>query len=131
MSKALPRHFSDPLVWTNLVFVIPFFLTIYAGIYSHAFVILIATMLSVIYHRSHEKQLKKYDMIFAYILIAHNLYTVSFGPFIYFLVALVFVALSFVAYGLAKRRNYPIYHSAWHIFSVLITTTCIVGYIMR
>lgn len=124
--------FNKLKIYTSLFFLVPMFLALYFKIYLMAILLLTVTIFSIIFHIFDEKKLKIIDPIFAYILIASNLYLCFLFRFnlIYFLPALLFVLLALICL-VREKKNYELYHSLWHIFSGIITIFCILGYISK
>jgi len=124
--------FNKLKIYTSLFFLVPMFLALYFKIYLMAILLLTVTIFSIIFHIFDEKKLKIIDPIFAYILIASNLYLCFLFRFnlIYFLPAPLFVLLALICL-VKEKKNYELYHSLWHIFSGIITIFCILGYISK
>ncbi len=124
--------FTKPLtktkVWSNLFFIIPLIIALTNQLYIHSLLILMVFIFSTLYHYSNEKKFIIIDKIFAYLLILYNLYLcyLSNFKFPYFLLALLFILKGFYFYFIKKRDNYE-----WHLSCAMITTFCILAYIIR
>ncbi len=117
--------------WSNLFFIIPLYLSIYHHIYFHSILILLVIIFSTLHHIKNEKKFNIIDQISATLLILSNLYLCYLSNFKqpYFLLALLFVIISFYFYFKNKKYKYNVNHSLWHIFSVIITLLCLLAYI--
>lgn len=119
--------------WSSYFFLIPFVLSLIFKVYFMSFILLAVVLASLLYHLNKEKHYKILDEVFAFILILANIYLCylfSFS-FPYFYLAIVGVVFALFFYFREKRTNYNIYHTLWHIFSVLITIICLIGYYVR
>ena len=115
---------------SNISFIIPLVLAVSLKIYFMIFFIGLAMVVSLVYHVYDERRLQKIDMIAAFMLIGANLFLCyQFGfAFPYFHLALLFVAFAVYFYLKQNKNNYNLNHSLWHLSSVLITISCILGY---
>ncbi len=113
-------------VWSNLFFIIPFIIAIYYELFFHSLLIILVLVSSSIYHYSNEKKFRIFDKIFAYSLIAYNLYLCYLAKFKfpYFWIALLFMIIGFYFLFIKKKDDYE-----WHISSVIITIFCLFAYI--
>jgi len=127
-SNHMKRRFDDPILWTNLLFVLPLLITLLSRSYIHSAVIALCIIFSTLYHMHYEKKYKIIDMFLAYLLIAFNLRAVLRSQPLFFAAAIILVALSGYIYYFAQRRNYNKWHPLWHAVSFAITTTCSLGY---
>ena len=114
-------------VWSNLFFLIPLTLTLYYQLYFHSMIIFLLIISSTSYHLSKEKKYKIIDKIFAYLLIGFNFYLFFLSKInnIFPILALIVLLSAFYFYFIKKRDDYE-----WHFCSALITTFCILGYIL-
>ena len=95
----LSRLLSDKEIipiWSNVPFYIPAGLAFSKGLWAYGLLIALAASVSLYYHLSNEKELKRLDKILAYSVIAANLYILYLSGFKlpYFPVALIFVSKS-------------------------------------
>lgn len=113
-------------VWSNFFFAIPLAIALYFQIYFHSLLIILVSVFSSVYHYSNEKKLRILDKIFAYLLIAYNLYLcyLSNFKFPYFWLALLFVFIGFYFFFIKEKDDYE-----WHISCVIITIFCLLAYI--
>ncbi|MCA9487622.1 MAG: hypothetical protein KC516_01535 [Nanoarchaeota archaeon] len=113
-------------VWSNFFFAIPLVIALYQQLFFHSALILSVMIFSSIYHYSEEKKFGIADRIFAYSLIAYNLYLCYLANFRfpYFYLALLFVFVGFYFFFIKKKDD-----SEWHISSALITIFCLLAYI--
>ena len=113
-------------VWSNFFFAIPLVLALYHQLFFHSALIMSVIIFSSIYHYSEEKKFGIADRIFAYSLIAYNLYICYLAnfKFPYFYLALLFVLIGFYFFFIKKKDDYE-----WHISSALITIFCLLAYI--
>ena len=119
--------------WSNLFFLIPLILSIIFKVYFLSLALFAAIISSFLYHLSQEKHYRILDESFAILVILLNIYLCylfNFG-FPYFYLAMLFVGIAFFFYFKEKRTNYNIYHTLWHMSSVIITIFCLVGYYLR
>jgi hypothetical protein len=117
--------------WSNFLFIIPLILALIFRIYVMAFIIALTMIVSLVYHLYREKEWVRFDRVTALTLIIANvvlcfLFKFSFP---YFYLALLFVCVAFYFYLSTNRHNFQIYHSLWHLSSVIITIFCLIGYI--
>jgi hypothetical protein len=113
-------------VWSNFFFIIPLVIALYYQLFFYSLIIMFVMVFSSIYHYSDEKKFRIEDKIFAYLLIAYNLYLyylVNF-KFPYFYLSLLFVLIGFYFLFFKKKDDYE-----WHISSSLITIFCLLAYI--
>jgi hypothetical protein len=124
------RELKHLLVSSNALFLIPLALSIYLGIYLHAISIVICIIGSVLYHKNQEKRLGLADRYSAIQLIFMNVLLVAIGGFkpIYAFSIILLIILAFWFKKLGERRDYTLWHSMWHITSVLITIVSILSY---
>ncbi len=116
-----------PSTYSNVLFLIPFFLALYFGLYLYAFVIFFVITVSLSYHHSNREKFIKADENTSWLLITSNLYLCFLGNFHtpHFLYALLLVAISSYFY-FNQKKNYELYHSLWHVGSVGITVLSII-----
>ena len=93
----------------------------------HALLIALVIIFSTAFHLSNEKKFGLRDKIFAYGLIAYNLYICYLANFKepYFGLALLFVAIGFYFFFYRKRDDYE-----WHISAAIVTTLCLLAYVL-
>jgi hypothetical protein len=117
-------------LWTSLLFFIPALIALYFHLYIYAAVILLTMMSSVLYHLAHEKILYWLDVLVSILLMVFNLAALLPLKLFSFTwsVVLVAVLVSIYFWYRAHKGNYDLYHSLWHIVSVIITLICILGY---
>ena len=98
-----------------------------------SFILIAVVLASLLYHLNKEKHYKILDETFAGLLILANVYLCYLFNFSfpYFYLAIVFVVFALFFYFKEKKTNYNIYHALWHIFSVLITIFCLIGYYFK
>lgn len=127
--KTLVKKEVIPL-WSNAPFLLPGLIAIYKGLWAYGALIIIAAMVSFYYHYTNETGLKRVDKVLAYLVILTNLYILYLAGFKqpYFIVALVFVVLSFYFFLNGKDHKYAVYHGMWHLCSVVITMMCVLAY---
>jgi hypothetical protein len=125
------KTYPNLIGWSHAAFIIPILLAATHQIYWHGMLLALAVSVSLIFHSRPESVWRKIDPVFAYALIAGNLYLcyVSGFRFPYFEVALLFVGVAFYFYFKGKRGNYVRNHSLWHLASAVITTCCLLAYI--
>jgi hypothetical protein len=119
--------------WSNFLFIIPLVFALISRVYVMAIIICLTMIVSLVYHIYREKEWVRFDRVTASTLIIANLvlcYLFRF-TFPYFYLALLFVCISFYFYFNTNKKNYQVYHSLWHLSSVLITLFCLMGYINR
>lgn len=110
----MKREIKDFVVWSNLAFLAPLFLAISKALYLYAILIFLVFVSSCLFHYYKERRFKLIDSVFAWLLIATNLYTFySKGFGINFWVGLIFVGIGL--YFKTKK------HSIWHVASAIIT----------
>jgi len=120
-------------IWSNLAFLVPFFVAVINGLLVYSFVVLVCAVVSTIYHYYDEKRFAILDMITANSLIFSNLvlsYLFNFS-FPFFYVAMVFVVIAFYYFFKQHKSNKIYNHAMWHMSSVIITMMCIFGYLGR
>lgn len=121
-----PRRFSDPLVYTNILFFLNGLLYGTAGYMIVCFLFLFSAFFSFHYHRSREKSFVKADQITAGLALASVIFlilpTLSKME-IFFLIG--WLVPSFVAKAAGSENfnlsesNYRFYHVVWHVFVFL------------
>jgi hypothetical protein len=113
-------------VWSNLFFILPFFIALYYQLIFHSLLIILVLIFSSAYHYSNEKKFGIVDKIFAYLLIAYNLYLCYLSNFKlpYILLAFLFVCIGLYFLFIKNKDDYE-----WHIASAIITIFCLFAYI--
>lgn len=129
------------LVWSSLLMVIPFILSLWYSPFGHSIVIGFSAMWSFLYHLSGQKQYELLDVSCAVLLTVVNMYLIAaatssvhiFDPRA--VLATLFGAGSLTllfSSGFASTEessklpqetipHYDIYHSIWHILGVIAT----------
>lgn len=117
---------------SNIFFLIPLGLAVYFNIYALSVILGFVIIGSLAYHRANEKKRKIQDEIFAIFLMTYNLYLCFLGNFTqpYFIVAMLWVIVALWLYFNETKSNYWRNHSLWHIASAIITSLCILVYIL-
>ncbi len=126
----MKRDFSHFLVSSNVFFLAPLLLSLYLHMYLHALSVCICIVGSTLYHRSGELKMDLTDRYSAIQLICVNMVLLALGGFQYSLVLIItaVVVLAFCFKWLAQHKNYSVWHSMWHLTSVLITLASILSY---
>jgi hypothetical protein len=119
--------------WSNFLFIIPLIFALIYGIYVMAIIIFLAMIVSLVYHIYREREWVRLDRVTVSILIIANIYLCYLFKFSfpYFYLALLFVFISFYFYSNTNKKKSQLYHSLWHLSSVIITLFCLIGYINR
>lgn len=114
-------------VRSNVFFLIPLGMALWYGLFLHSVLILWVMIFSTLFHLSVKKKFKIMDNLFAYLLIASNLYLLYLSHFQepYFVLALLFVVIWFYFLFKKKKDDYE-----WHISSTIISILCILAYVM-
>ena len=114
-------------VWSNIFFVFPLILSLYYHLFAYSILILLVIIISTAYHLSNQKKFGLLDKIFAYLLIAYNLYLCYLSNFKqpYFFIALFFVIIGLYYLYIKKRDDYE-----WHLSSALITIFCVLAFVI-
>ncbi len=122
------RDISFSLI-SNAFFIIPAIIAIQKSLFAYAALLVLAMIVSIIYHASNEKILAKTDRLFAVCVIFANLTIFYLSGFSepYFMIALVFVFIAFYFFFKAKK-SYDVYHGLWHLASVIITLMAVLSY---
>jgi hypothetical protein len=117
--------------FTALLFIIPAVLTYLQGMYFYSAIILFSMVFSFLYHLHHERKYKLTDAFFSVALMLTNVYFIYRSDFIspFTEISLVIAGLSFYFWFRSHTINYNLNHSLWHLSSLLITLSCIMGYI--
>lgn len=113
-------------VWSNAFFVIPLSIALWYQLFFHSILILLVMVFSIMYHYSNEKKFGIMDKVFAYSIIAYNLYLcyISNLSLPCFLSILLFVLIGLYFFFIKKKDDYE-----WHISCVIITTFCLLAYV--
>ena len=129
LSKLLSDKEIIP-IWSNVPFFVPAGLAFMKGLWAYGLLFALAASVSLYYHLSNEKELKRLDKILAYSVIAANLYILYLSGFKlpYFPIALIFVVIAFYFLLSGKDHKYDVYHGMWHFCSVIITLMCVLAY---
>ncbi|MEN9614444.1 MAG: hypothetical protein RLZZ347_751 [Candidatus Parcubacteria bacterium] len=132
MTKGLISQRNKPwLAFSNVVFVVPFILSLHFALYWHAIIVGLVIIFSVLYHSSKINLFIRIDSLTSYTLIIANLILCFLGrfsmPFFALTVCSVITALYF--YFHEKRQTYVWYHIAWHSMSAVITICSILTYV--
>ena len=116
--------------WSNFLFIIPLIFALILKVYFMAGLIFVTMFVSLIHHYYEEKKWIMADRTVSLILILANLILFYFFifSFPYFYLVLLFVGVAFYFYFNTNKNNYDLYHSFWHLSSVIITIFCIIGY---
>lgn len=117
-------------IWSNVPFYIPAGLALTKGLWAYGILIALAASVSLYYHLTDERELKRLDKFLAYSVITANLYILYLAKFKlpYFPIALVFVGIAFYFFLTGKEHKYDVYHGMWHLCSVVITLMCVLAY---
>jgi len=117
-------------VWSNVPFLLPSILALSKGLWLYAALIASASCVSLYYHLTNERGLKKTDKVLAYGVIISNLYIIYLADFKqpYFSVAIVFVIIAFYFFLNGKEHKYDVYHGLWHLCSAVITLMCVLAF---
>tara|TARA_Y100000592_G_scaffold94542_1_gene159480 strand:+ start:2001 stop:2405 length:405 start_codon:yes stop_codon:yes gene_type:complete len=114
------RYPSDPVVWTNALFLVNGGLWYESGEILAATSVAIAGISSMVYHWHREtvRWAHRLDYVAAFTAAVTTLYTSKLTLLGYFLIALLMgVGLSFKieAHAYGRDRYYDGYHVAWHL----------------
>ena len=103
------RDISFSLI-SNALFIIPAIIAIQKSLFAYAALLVLAMIVSIIYHASNEKILAKTDRLFAVCVIFANLTIFYLSGFSepYFMIALVFVFIAFYK----DECNHEVRHSS-------------------
>ena len=110
------RPFSDPIVFTHLLFGVNVLLYLYSGYTVLCLALLINSIASYLYHRSGERDRtwQKADHILCivslFFIFSHLL---LYSGWLQVAGCIVWLALSLLIYSLGKT-DYQFYHSIWH-----------------
>ncbi len=117
-------------VWSNFAFLIPVLIALHFSMYTYASLVFVTMIASILYHASNEKSFKALDVFFAHLLIVSNLYLCYLFNFQYpyFHIAFVFVFIAFFFFFLQHYSDKAFNHAMWHMASVVITSSCILGF---
>lgn len=115
---------------TELLFIIPFTITLYEKLYFYSLVISISILTAILYHLNYEKKYLTINIIASSLLILTNFYYIYLSNFKYpfFPMATLSLIISFYFWISAQKKNYDFNHSMWHIASVMITLFCLLSY---
>ena len=118
IEERLMRKLSDPVVWTNLFFILPMLTTAMAGYYLLTATLLLSAVTSVGYHLTREQKYMILDYVFALT-----------NTVVFFMVMLgrltrpgtllaVVVALEALRFFRCAREEdlYDRYHAMWHVY---------------
>ena len=110
------RKFSDPIMWTHLLFVVNAFLYAFSD-YGHiAILLFLNTIASTFYHRSREKDKawQGVDMFFCWITVLAILFTVySLCSRVEITVLLLWLFGSLIVWH-EGDKHYEVLHAIWH-----------------
>lgn len=125
------QYYTQFKIWSNALFFIPLFMSLYNGIFMHSLVLLAVIAFSTLFHINNEQKWVFYDRFFAIVLIMYNSYLLFVSDFRqpYFFLALFFSFIAFYFLRQQKKHGYDVHHSWWHIASSSITVFCILAYI--
>jgi len=114
-------------VWSNAFFLVPLLFSLYFGLYVYSILLFLAIIFSTVYHLSNEKKFEFIDQVFAYVIIAYNLYLCYLSDFKqpYFTFAVLFVAIGVYFLYIKKKDDYE-----WHLSCAMISLCCILAYVM-
>jgi len=117
-------------IWSNVPFYISAGIALTKGLWAYGILISLAASVSLYYHLTDERELKRLDKFLAYSVITANLYILYLAKFKlpYFPIALVFVGIAFYFFLTDKEHKYDVYHGMWHLCSVVITLMCVLAY---
>jgi len=117
---------------SNIFFLLPLGLAVYFHVLILAWILGVAIIFSLLYHLTNEKKWAIVDEVFAICVMTYNLYLCFLGNFTqpYFLLAMIGVILALWFYFKETKSNYERNHSLWHIISAIITSLCILVYIL-
>lgn len=119
-------------ILSDVAFLIPIFFVFHYGFYWYSPLIVLTMAFSLLFHFNREKKFERIDNLFAVLLIVGNITLLTLSGFAvsYTVAALFFVVLGFLFFFKAKKSktHYEIYHSLWHLASVVITLLCVLAY---
>ena len=115
----MKRKFTDPIVWTHLLFVLNAMLWFYVEAYVCSFFLLLSTVASTGYHRLGEgpNVWQKPDKILAVVTLLVTL-AVTFprASWADLLNAVLLLAMALIAKKQAEEEGkYKLWHSLWHV----------------
>ena len=130
MNSTWYSHAAFVKVWSNVLFLIPAFISLHFEMYLYTFIVTVTMVISMVYHYYDEKRFKTVDMFTANLLIISNLYLCYLFNFAYpyFHIALVFLAVTIYFFYMQHKSRKDLNHALWHISSVAIASFCILGY---
>ena len=121
------RRVSDPVVWTNLFFVLPIMVSSSVGYYWLSFTLCMSFVTSVSYHLSRETLYSGLDYVFAFSNVFGCLWIVFSQVLSPSICCGCALALSSLQYFRCERggRLYDLHHSLWHVqISLAVTFLC-------
>lgn len=110
------RKFSDPIMWTHILFVVNAFLYAFSGYTSIALLLFLNTIASTFYHRSREKDKawQSVDMFFCWATVLTILFSVySLCNRVETIVLMLWLFGSLIVLHECER-HYAALHSVWH-----------------
>jgi hypothetical protein len=118
------------IVWSNMLFVIPFVFSMMFGMWSVAVIIALATVSSVVLHSYGGKRFLMADRLFGVCLIVLDIALSVLGHFVmpYFLCVLFFGCIAAYFYIQKRADIYNMNHGMWHIFLAIFTLFCLLTY---
>jgi len=127
------KQFIEMKFWSNLFFLIPFFISISYNLYWYSVIIGIVFIVSSLFHFYNENKILFYfDVFFSTILMVSNFILLFNGNWVlpYSILAIVCALIALTFYFKESKNSYNIYHSMWHIFSVGVSVSCLITYII-
>lgn len=123
------RSIHDPVVSSNLFFLIPLITSAIQNYWIYILILLTLIFSSTIYHVNKESKFFILDFLSSIVLISFNFYSFYLSGYLTpnFLVAMLFVVISFVFYFKSHSSEYSRNHAVWHIASSVITLLAILS----
>lgn len=126
------KQVKEMKFWSNIFFLIPFFISINYNLYLYSMIIGIVFVVSSVFHFCNENKIIYYfDVIFCSILMLSNFILLFAGHFIlpYSIFAVICAIIALIFYFKQSKDSYNIYHSMWHFFSVGVCIFCLITFI--
>jgi hypothetical protein len=118
------------IIWSNILFVIPFIVSLMFGMWGIAVIIVFATVSSVVSHAYDGKRLLLADRLFGLGLIVLDIALSVLGHFVmpYFFCVIFFGCLAGYFYIQKGADSYNMNHGMWHVLLAFFTLFCLLTY---